>query len=122
MDFLRADSGLIHGDYNQHNIVVQAEAGGFSLAGVLDLGDCHWAPRLFDVALAGTYMGIASGDVDAVGQVLQGYSERRPVPGQWVQLLKVIHCSICFTVFLADKNLGADPSDRDLRSCFPAKD
>ncbi|XP_034239878.1 hydroxylysine kinase [Thrips palmi] len=111
---LQEESGLIHGDYNQYNIVVQraAEAGEWAVAGVLDLGDCHWAPRLFDVALAGAYMGITSGDLDAVGQVLQGYSEHRPVPAHWVSLLKVCVCArLCQSLVLGLQSHAMDPQN-----------
>ena len=90
-DKLERDSGLIHGDFNQHNIVVARPFPGapYALAGVLDLGDCHRAPRLFELALTAAYMAMTSGNVSAVADVLTGYSERRPVAAWAVNLLKV---------------------------------
>ncbi|KAJ1526079.1 hypothetical protein ONE63_009244 [Megalurothrips usitatus] len=113
-DFLRDDAGIIHGDYNQFNLVVRRPGAGaaYSLAGVIDLGDCHWAPRVFEVALAATYMGMTSGTVEAVRDVLVGYAERRPLAPEAVGLLRVCICArLCQSLVLGLHAHEKDPSN-----------
>jgi len=80
-DSLNLKESLIHGDYNEQNAVVRQDKGVWFIAAVLDLGDAHRAPVLFDVALAATYMALqAAGEGhtaadDALRDVVLGYKE-----------------------------------------------
>ncbi|KAK3913458.1 Hydroxylysine kinase [Frankliniella fusca] len=113
MEYLREDSGLIHGDYNQFNIVVRREgSGSHSVAGVLDLGDCHSAPRLFEVALTGAYMALASGGAEAIAGVLAGYSQERSIPPVAVDLLRVCVCArLCQSLVMGLRAHALDPQN-----------
>lgn len=68
--FLSLGSQMIHGDINDHNVLVRhqepdrgepdhadrsSSSYGLSVAGIIDLGDAHSAPRVFDLAIAIAY-------------------------------------------------------------------
>lgn len=115
-EFLREDSGLIHGDFNQFNIVVARAAEGapspYSVTGVLDLGDCHCAPRLFDVALTAAYMAITSGDVQDIAGVLVGYSRERPLTHVALDLLRVCICArLCQSLVMGLRAHALEPQN-----------
>ena len=55
-EFLGLGSQIIHGDVNDHNVLVeQDEDGALRVCGIIDLGDAHSAPRVFDLAIAIAY-------------------------------------------------------------------
>ena len=111
-EHLQRDTGLIHGDFNQFNIVVGRRDGRRELTGVLDLGDCHVAPRLFEVAVAATYMALTSGDVQAVGDVLAGYCSVRPLVVEDADLLRVCVCArLCQSLVMGLRGHSMDPDN-----------
>jgi 4-aminobutyrate aminotransferase-like enzyme/Ser/Thr protein kinase RdoA (MazF antagonist) len=80
---------LIHGDLNDHNVLFGRDGEGSPLVtGVLDFGDAHAAPALFDLAIAAAY-GIldATDPVLAAAEVVGGYHERRALSEVELDLL-----------------------------------
>jgi len=76
---------LIHGDLNDHNVLVSDEGG---IAGFLDLGDAHPAPAVFDLAVALAYAIMGQVDpVQAAARVVVGYHRVRPLSDAEIALL-----------------------------------
>ncbi len=62
-DFLGLGSQVIHGDVNDHNVLVSAVGDGpRRVTGIIDLGDAHSAPRVFDLAIATAYAILGTDD------------------------------------------------------------
>ena len=45
------EHSFIHGDYNEMNIIVHKNPDEYHVKGVIDFGDIHYAPRVFDLAI-----------------------------------------------------------------------
>lgn len=88
------ESGPIHGDFNEQNILVteeEGQPGKFYLSGILDFGDVHINFYLFELAIAICYMMIecqSMNILDAPGHVLAGYNRFRLIPENEFTLLK----------------------------------
>ena len=68
---------LIHGDLNDHNVLVDDLD---RVSGILDLGDAHQAPAVFDLAVAVAYAMHGHADpVQAAARVVAGYHRVRPL-------------------------------------------
>lgn len=84
--------GVIHGDFNEHNIIVtkvSAESNEFRVSGIIDFGDtCH---TLYVLELGTTiaYMLMQSSELDTAGYIIAGYQEHRLIPGIERKVLKV---------------------------------
>ncbi len=80
---------VVHGDVNDHNILVSAPLEGpRRVTGILDFGDVHEAPAIFDLAIALAYLMMEHPDpVGAAVRVVTGYHERRPLTEAEVDLL-----------------------------------
>lgn len=83
--------GLIHGDFNEHNILVTKNeiTKQYYVSGILDFGDSSYSHYLFEVAIAMTYMMLTSKQLKAGGLLLAGYETVRPMPKEEKALLKV---------------------------------
>ncbi len=87
-DFL----GLIHGDFNEQNIIVSPSGSGY---GIIDFGDIHVTHYLFELAITLCYMMlqcVTAGDMDPLegsGWALKGYMKERNVPQLELELLRV---------------------------------
>ncbi|XP_063700973.1 hydroxylysine kinase [Culicoides brevitarsis] len=70
--------GLIHGDFNENNIIVQKiNNEQYKLEGVIDFGDVNYSFAIFDLAITITYMLIHSGQIETGAFVLAGYKDVR---------------------------------------------
>ena len=80
-DFLGLGSQVIHGDMNDHNVLVSASgAGPRRVTGIIDLGDAHSAPRVFDLGIAVAYAWLDTPDpLMAAGAVVRGFHEATPL-------------------------------------------
>jgi 4-aminobutyrate aminotransferase-like enzyme/Ser/Thr protein kinase RdoA (MazF antagonist) len=72
---------LVHGDLNDHNILVGGDAQSIRrVTGILDFGDSHVAPAVFDLAIAAAYLCLDATDpLAAATHVVRGYHTRRPL-------------------------------------------
>lgn len=67
---------VIHGDINDHNVLV----GDGAVTGILDLGDVHEAPAVFDLAVALAYAVLDQADpLLAAARMVAGYNAVRPL-------------------------------------------
>jgi 4-aminobutyrate aminotransferase-like enzyme/Ser/Thr protein kinase RdoA (MazF antagonist) len=80
-DFLGLGSQVIHGDVNDHNVVVSAPGDGpRRVTGIIDLGDAHSAPRVFDLGITIAYAILGTADpLMAAAAVTKGFHERTPL-------------------------------------------
>lgn len=83
------DKGLIHGDINEQNLLVEQINNHFSLKAVLDFGDTHYTCYLYELAIAMTYMIITSNQIGTGGYVLAGYRSVRTISDQELDLLRI---------------------------------
>jgi 4-aminobutyrate aminotransferase-like enzyme/Ser/Thr protein kinase RdoA (MazF antagonist) len=89
---------LIHGDLNDHNVLVSEDG---HIHGILDLGDAHPAPAVFDLAVAAAYALLGQPDpVEAAAHVTAGYHRVRPLS----------EAEIALVLPLARARLGASVS------------
>ncbi|KAB0799254.1 hypothetical protein PPYR_07134 [Photinus pyralis] len=83
------EKGMIHGDINEQNIIVQSTDDKWELKGLIDFGDCNRSCYLFELAITITYMLILSKDLDVAGYVFAGYNSVRNVTNEEYSLLKI---------------------------------
>jgi 4-aminobutyrate aminotransferase-like enzyme/Ser/Thr protein kinase RdoA (MazF antagonist) len=80
---------LIHGDLNDHNILVEGDL--FSdrrVTGILDFGDSHLAPAVFDLAIATAYLCLDAVDpLAAATSVVHGFHTHRPLTEPELEVL-----------------------------------
>ncbi|KAJ0171650.1 hypothetical protein K1T71_012413 [Dendrolimus kikuchii] len=88
------EKGAIHGDVNEMNVLVAPKPGGskseYMIRGIIDFGDVQYSCMVFELAIAMTYMMLLSGDPQAGGYVLAGYSVTRRLPDHEYRLLKTL--------------------------------
>lgn len=84
--------GVIHGDCNENNIVVNNISPGseeFRVTGIIDFGDTCYAFYVFELAITLAYMLITSGELHTGGYVIAGYQQIRLIPSNERKVLKV---------------------------------
>jgi 4-aminobutyrate aminotransferase-like enzyme/Ser/Thr protein kinase RdoA (MazF antagonist) len=75
--------GVLHGDANDHNLIVREGDGDPRVAGVIDFGDVTWGPRVFDLAIACAYAIHGQEDpLQAIGQIVAAHNEHVPLSEQ----------------------------------------
>lgn len=79
---------LLHGDANDHNVLVEWNDGDPRLSGLLDFGDMVTAPRVCDVAIAAAYALLGESDpVEVLGSVAAGFHGVVPLDPEELSLL-----------------------------------
>ena len=80
-DFLGLGSQIIHGDINDHNVLVSDPDGTHRfVTGFIDFGDAHSAPRVFDLAIAIAYATLGVPDpVTAAATIVRGFNDATPL-------------------------------------------
>ena len=76
LDFFGLGSQVIHGDVNDHNVLVsEAGHGTRRVTGIIDLGDAHSAPRVFDLAITIAYAILGTDDpLAAAAAITRGFN------------------------------------------------
>ncbi|KAJ8943391.1 hypothetical protein NQ314_009760 [Rhamnusium bicolor] len=106
------ERGMIHGDFNEQNIIVQKEDDEWRIKAVIDFGDSHIACYLYELAIAMTYMIVEAKDIDAGGYVLAGYLSVRELPEREYRLLKVcIAARLCQSLVIGAYSNLQDPTN-----------
>lgn len=82
---------IIHGDFNEQNILVGKTAGNefYQVTGFLDYGDTQKSCLLFEISIALTYMLLMTGEIECGGFFLAGYRMIRLIPESEMKLIKV---------------------------------
>lgn len=80
-DFLGLGSQVIHGDVNDYNVLVSAPGDHpRRISGIIDLGDAHSAPRVFDLGIAIAYAILDTDDpLMAMAAIVRGFHDRTPL-------------------------------------------
>lgn len=82
--------GLIHGDVNEQNILVEKnERGDWKIKAIIDFGDSHIGYYLYELAIAITYMIVLAKNLDVGGYVLAGFLDVMNISETEYSLLKV---------------------------------
>ncbi|CAG9864293.1 unnamed protein product [Phyllotreta striolata] len=100
--------GLIHGDVNEQNLLVENG----DLKAILDYGDCHVGCYLYELAITMTYMMVLDKNIEAGSHVLAGYSSVRKLNKVEYSLLKVCVCArLCQSLVLGAYKALKDPEN-----------
>lgn len=81
------EPGMIHGDFNEQNILVDEMNGKSRIKAILDFGDSHYSCYLYELAIAMTYIMLLKRDIRVGGHVIAGYLNVKPISD--TELLKV---------------------------------
>ncbi|TRY69968.1 hypothetical protein TCAL_02332 [Tigriopus californicus] len=88
------EEGIIHGDVNDHNIVVKQRSDNplqYDIVSVIDFGDSQKNPLLFELAITIMYMMLKHSAVhpnQTGGHVIAGYIKHRKIPRLEMDLLR----------------------------------
>jgi len=113
------DSGTIHGDFNEQNILVEKEqeAGNnnYRVCGVIDFGDTNEAAYVFELAVAVMYLMLKYPEMDpnlAGAHIIAGYSKHRDVTEEELSILPVIvACRFCQSLVIGEHKFADDPTN-----------
>ncbi len=94
-EFLGLGSQIIHGDVNDHNVLVSLNKEGQArISGIIDLGDAHSAPRVFDLAIAIAYGILGTADpLLAASEITRGYYANQPLLEIEIDVLMTLVCA-----------------------------
>lgn len=111
--------GLIHGDYNENNIIVKKiNEKEYKIHGVIDFGDVNYSFIIFDLAIAITYMLIHSGNITTGKYVLSGYkSVRKDITIAEKNILNIcVQARLCQSLVNGAFAFSQDPGNEYLLS------
>lgn len=93
------ERGIIHGDFNEQNLLITEE--GTQIKALLDFGDAHYSPYLFELAICICYMLIHSKDISYGQHIINGYRKRRKLTADEERLIKICVCArLCQSLVL----------------------
>jgi 4-aminobutyrate aminotransferase-like enzyme/Ser/Thr protein kinase RdoA (MazF antagonist) len=88
VDFTRVRRGVIHGDANDHNIIVRGTYRKPEIAGLIDFGDVHYGAPVCELAIACAYAAFGESDpLTAIRHVVGGYQEEYPLTPAELEVL-----------------------------------
>ena len=104
---------VIHGDANDHNILVRGEGAASRIGGLLDFGDLVWTARACELAIAMAYPMLSAADpLEAGAHVLAGYHQALPLDRSEIRALPyLIEARLCVSVTLSAYRLSLDPAN-----------
>lgn len=107
-------SGVIHGDVNDHNVLVSPPAmEGRQVSGILDFGDVIFGPLVADLAIAAAYGCLKTRDpLGACAAVVRGYLTQRSLSeAEATVLYPLIRGRLAVTVVHSSARSEADRED-----------
>lgn len=107
---------VIHGDANDHNVLVREEEAAFRVTALLDFGDMVWSARACEPAIAMTYAMLQSEDpVAAAARVLAGYHETAPLGWREIRAIPhLIEARVSVSVTMSAYRREQDPANEYL--------
>ena len=105
--------GVIHGDANDHNLLVSDDADRPRLAGVIDFGDCLRSVVISELGISLAYLMHDRDDPFADARhLIAGYHGLRPLNRLERELLPdLVRARICSSVLFAARGLALDPTN-----------
>jgi len=117
------EKGVIHGDLNEQNILVQESVPGskeFGIHGIIDFGDLQERYYIFELAISLAYLmlqclGTNIDPIQGSAILLAGYSKHRTIPKLELELLRVCVCGrLCQSVVMGQYTYSLDPGNEYL--------
>lgn len=104
-------SSLIHGDANDHNVLVDRAT--LSVSGFIDFGDMAESYTINDLAICLAYVAMKANDpLDVCAQVTRAYHSVLPLTDAELQALFPLMCMrLCVSVTMCSKTLAQNPGD-----------
>ena len=105
---------MIHGDFNEQNILVNKNEDGddYRITGILDFGDTCQSHYVFELAIAMAYMMLQTQNLATGGLVLAGYSSVRPIPENEKKVLKLCTAArLCQSLVMGQYTHTLDPTN-----------
>ncbi|KAG8038925.1 hypothetical protein G9C98_003232 [Cotesia typhae] len=87
----RLDKGMIHGDLNEQNILINPEQN--KVIGIIDFGDTQYSYLIFELAINLCYMIIQARDIEAGKYIINGYRSKRKLSNFEKSILKTAVCA-----------------------------
>ncbi|XP_057319902.1 hydroxylysine kinase isoform X1 [Microplitis mediator] len=93
------DKGIIHGDLNEQNILINSEHN--KIIGIIDFGDTQYSCLIFELSIAVCYMIVQACDITAGKYVIKGYTSKNKLSNYEKKILKIAVCArICQSLVL----------------------
>ena len=106
----RLEQGIIHGDLNEQNLLVNFE--GNRVSAVIDFGDTHRACMVYEIAITVCYMIIQARDVTAAKHVIDGYQSVKKLTELEKEIFKTCVCArLCQSLALGAYSQANDPQN-----------
>lgn len=109
------DKQIIHGDYNEQNILVspvRPNSDEYKVAGVIDFGDTSLSPVIFELAIAMAYIILDANDLAAGGIVLAGYTSIKPIPKEHLKFIKTcVAARLCQSLVMGAYTYTIQPTN-----------
>ena len=107
------DKGIIHGDLNEHNIIMCPD--GKTISAVIDFGDSHRDCLIFDLTISLCYMLLQTEDLENGKYVIRGYRTARQLVDIEKSIIKVCVCArLCQSLVLGLYSYMNDPKNEYL--------
>jgi len=105
--------GQVHGDANEHNLLVRPTEAGPEVVGLIDFGDTAWTARVFELAIAGAYAVLDREDpVPVLAELVQGYHAHVPLePVELEALFPALCMRLVVSVTSSTLAARVDPDD-----------
>lgn len=124
----RLPKSVVHGDLNDHNILISSDAASARATGVLDLGDMVHTYAVADLAILCAYAALPSADwLHDAALVVRGFHSARPLgDDELTALFGLITMRLCASVCIAEhqrrlnpENAYLDVSQQAIRALLP---
>ncbi len=109
VDFSGLRHGVIHGDANDHNVLVEGDR----VTGLLDFGDMVHSAIVCELAVALAYAMLSEPDpLEAAGAVIRGYHRENPLePAEQLALYPLVQARLAASLCYSAYNKARDPHD-----------
>ena len=111
------EPGAIHGDPNDHNLLVVSRDRGLRLSGIIDLSDLVISPIIADLAICLAYLTLDRDDpVSDATLIIRGYNDVRPLTALERELLPdLVTGRVLGSILHAAHGLHRDPDNEYLQ-------
>ena len=115
--------GVIHGDLNGKNIIVQQSENSAAIVGLIDFGDCVHSYYLFELAIlvAHTMMSLSHNNrMELVAPVIKGYIDEFPLTQEELQCLYyAVLAILCTTGVKGEHVYATEPENMHMQHYIP---